>query len=124
MEPFLNLTNAEAEIIEFLWTLDEPATLQDVIRYCTEEKQRTWKQQTIYTFLSRLEQKGVVSAVKKGQKRYYSAALTLDQLRSVSARHFIDVNFQSSLPSFLTAFAGDQGIAEEDKEALRKILKS
>ena len=54
MEPFLNLTNAEAEIIEFLWTLDEPATLQDVIRYCTEEKQRTWKQQTIYTFLSQI----------------------------------------------------------------------
>ena len=108
MQPFLNLSNAEYEIMQYLWAQESPATLQDVIAYCNGENQRSWKQQTIYTFLSRLEQKGVVTAVKKGQKRYYSAAMTLDELRSVSAQHFLDANFKGSLKTFLTAFTGGQ----------------
>lgn len=124
MQPFLNLSNAESEIMQYLWAQKQPVTLQDVITYCTQEKGHTWKQQTIYTFLSRLEQKGIVTADKRGQKRYYSAAMTLEELTSVSAHQFLDSNFKGSLKTFLTAFTGGKEMDEKDKADLREFLEN
>lgn len=117
-----NLSDAEYEIMEFLWKQTAAVPLQEVIRYCTEEKQHTWKQQTIYTFLTRLEHKGAVTAVKQGHKRYYSASMSMEEFRSRATRRLLEESFGGSLRNFLTAFTGGCSISEEDKAALQEFL--
>lgn len=117
-----NLSDAEHEIMEFLWEQKEPCLLQDVIAYCTNEKHHFWKQQTIYTFLTRLENKGAVIAVKQGHKRYYSASMSMMEFKKKATHQLLKENFGGSLKEFLTALTGGHAMDEEDKAILREFL--
>ena len=117
-----NLSDAEYEIMEFLWEQKESSTLQDVIAYCTNEKHHTWKQQTIYTFLTRLEHKGAVTAVKRGHKRYYSASMSMDAFKKKATHQLLEESFGGSLKNFLVAFTGGCSISAEDKATLQEFL--
>lgn len=117
-----NLSDSEYEIMEFLWTQNEANTLQDIIAYCTNERHHTWKQQTIYTFLTRLEHKGAVVAVKRGHKRYYSASMPMEEFKKKATHQLLEESFGGSLRNFLTAFTGGCSISPEDKAILREFL--
>ena len=117
-----SLSGAEHEIMEFLWTQKEPVALQAVVAYCTDEIHHSWKQQTIYTFLIRLMKKGVVTATKQGNKRFYSAAMTAAELRKKEAHQLLTDCFEGSLKNFLCAFTGGQSISTEEKEILKEFL--
>lgn len=117
-----NLSDAEYEIMEFLWKQTEPMTLQNVIAYCTNERNHTWKQQTIYTFLTRLEHKGAVTAVKRGHKRYYSASMSMEDFKKRATRQLLDESFDGSLRNFLAAFTGGYSISAEERAALQEFL--
>jgi len=117
-----HLSDSEYEIMEFLWKQTEPMTLQNVIAYCTNEKNHSWKQQTIYTFLTRLELKGVVTAVKHGHKRYYSAAMTKEEFRKRATHQLLKESFDGSLKNFLIAFTGGHSMSTEDKAILQEFL--
>jgi BlaI family penicillinase repressor len=117
-----NLSDAEYEIMDFLWAQKETSTLQDIIAYCTNEKNHTWKQQTIYTFLTRLELKGAVTAVKRGHKRYYSASMSRIEFKKRATHQLLEESFDGSLKNFLIAFTGGCAMDEEDKNILREFL--
>jgi BlaI family penicillinase repressor len=108
--------------MEFLWAQPGEVTLQDIIAYCSTEKQRYWKQQTVYTFLTRLENKGIVSARKQGQKRYYSAAMTYLGFQQKVAQQFLEDSFEGSLKNFVHAFTGGNSLTEEEKKELEELL--
>ena len=116
------LSDAEYEIMEFLWTQEEPVTLQSIIAYCTNEKHHSWKQQTIYTFLTRLEHKGAVTAVKHGHKRHYSASTSMEEFKKRATHQLLEESFGGSLRNFLTAFTGGSSISAEDRATLQEFL--
>lgn len=117
-----NLSDSEYEIMEFLWAQQETCTLQDVIAYCTNERHHTWKQQTIYTFLTRLEHKGAVTAVKRGHKRYYSASMSMMEFKKKATRQLLDESFDGSLKNFMIAFTGGSPLSKEEKAILKEFL--
>ena len=123
MKSFNLLSEAESEIMEFLWQQEDEVILQDVIGYCNDEKGHTWKQQTIFTFLTRLEQKGVVKAQKRGQKRYYSALITEEELKRRYSHKFVDEHFEGSVIMFLSNFFSGQELPPEDKAALKEFIE-
>lgn len=122
MKSFNLLSEAESEIMEFLWQQEDEVILQDVIGYCNDEKGHTWKQQTIYTFLTRLEQKGAVTAQKRGQKRYYSASMSYDEFKKTAIDRMLSEDFDGSIVNLLSAFSCGSGMSAEDKAALKEFI--
>ena len=70
-----NLSEAEYEIMKFIWEQGDNIGFNDIMEY-TQKKGHTWKKQTVQTFLTRLIDKGVLKAEKVGNKRYYSPSTT------------------------------------------------
>ena len=62
MRQFQKLSETEAELMQVIWECDHPVTSSELLRIFAEEKGKQWKGQTISTFLSRLVDKGVLSA--------------------------------------------------------------
>lgn len=54
------LTGSEEEIMQFLWTYNEPVTRNDLKELCTE---RTWKDNYLSSLLLSLEKKNMIKAV-------------------------------------------------------------
>ena len=67
----ISIGSAELEIMKVIWKAKEPITSLDIGK---EVEDKGWKKTTIATFLTRLVEKGVLSADKQG-KLYLKLAI-------------------------------------------------
>lgn len=115
------LSDAEYATVQLFWSEEGEKTLNEVIAFA-ETKGYVWKQQTAHTVLTHLIEKGVVHARKKGFRRFYSAAMSREAYVSKWLHKMIDENFNGSLATFLTAFAGEEDLQKKNIDELLGYL--
>ena len=113
---FLNLSPAEAEIMDLLWEGGE-RTIRELL-ISLNANGRDWKRQTLNTLLTRLIAKDLVK--KSGHK--FAAKLSKEEYSSVQTRSILETMYDGSLVNFVTAFAGGCQLSEEEASELRKLL--
>lgn len=122
------LSDSEKEILEWMWKEDKEYSYRDFAAQFGEESEKGWKKQTLSTFLTRMEQKGVISVRCEGEerfkkRRYFKAALNRQQYDRERARHLLDSYFDGSLNLFMSAFSGGEKLSGKEAEELRKFLE-
>ena len=122
------LSDSEKEILEWMWKEDKEYSYRDFAAQFGEESEKGWKKQTLSTFLTRMEQKGVISVRCEGEerfkkRRYFKAALNRQQYDRERARHLLDSYFDGSLNLFMSAFSGGEKLSGKEADALRKFLE-
>ena len=122
------ITDSEKEILEWMWKEDKEYSYRDFAAQFGEESEKGWKKQTLSTFLTRMEQKGVISVRCEGEerfkkRRYFKAALNRQQYDRERARHLLDSYFDGSLNLFMSAFSGGEKLSGKEADELRKFLE-
>lgn len=122
------LSDSEKEILEWMWKEDMEYSYRDFAAQFGEESEKGWKKQTLSTFLTRMEQKGVISVRCEGEerfkkRRYFKAALNRQQYDRERARHLLDSYFDGSLNLFMSAFSGGEKLSGKEADELRKFLE-
>ena len=69
----ISIGESELEIMKVLWNAKEPITSVDIGKAVAEHG---WKKTTIATFLTRLTEKGAISAQKRGKLYYYTPMIS------------------------------------------------
>ena len=124
MKKNYGLTNTELQIMELLWSREEPMTFQEIMEYANTEWNKSWKAQTLNTFLLGLKKMGIVRAEKMLPScNGYSALCTKEQLIHRWARKVIEEYFNNSFSGFVTAFIGEEKLSDKEKEEIREELK-
>lgn len=115
-----NLGDAEFEIMEVLWSVDEPVT----VSYITEHlKTRShWKISTVLTVLARLTEKGLVDCDRTKRRNLYTAIMTEKQYKADYTKMVVDKLYHNSLSAMVTNWIENETIADEDIEELQKIV--
>ena len=114
------LSDSEHEIMKYILKHEE-VTLREVVAWL-ENRGYTWKQQTVYTLLNRLIDKGAITAIKKGNYRLYYPAITEDELIGQWTENLVENEYQGSLKNFLLAFTRRKSLTRTEADELRKIL--
>ena len=122
------LSDSEKEILEWMWKEDKEYSYRGFAAQFGEESEKGWKKQTLSTFLTRMEQKGVISVRCEGEerfkkRRYFKAALNRQQYDRERARHLLDSYFDGSLNLFMSAFSGGEKLSGKEADELRKFLE-
>ena len=122
------LSDSEKEILEWMGKEDKEYSYRDFAAQFGEESEKGWKKQTLSTFLTRMEQKGVISVRCEGEerfkkRRYFKAALNRQQYDRERARHLLDSYFDGSLNLFMSAFSGGEKLSGKEADELRKFLE-
>ncbi len=122
------LSDSEKEILEWMWKEDKEYSYRDFAAQFGEESEKGGKKQTLSTFLTRMEQKGVISVRCEGEerfkkRRYFKAALNRQQYDRERARHLLDSYFDGSLNLFMSAFSGGEKLSGKEADELRKFLE-
>ena len=122
------LSDSEKEILEWMWKEDKEYSYRDFAAQFGEESEKGWKKQTLSTFLTRKEKKGVISVRCEGEerfkkRRYFKAALNRQQYDRERARHLLDSYFDGSLNLFMSAFSGGEKLSGKEADELRKFLE-
>ncbi|MCM1124469.1 MAG: BlaI/MecI/CopY family transcriptional regulator [Bacteroidales bacterium] len=121
------LSDSEKEILEWMWKEDKEYSYRDFALQFGEDSEKGWKKQTLSTFLTRMEQKGVIFVRCEGearfQKRRYFRALSRQQYERARARHLLDSYFEGSLNQFMVALNGGEKLCGDEADELRKFLE-
>lgn len=111
----LHLSKSEKIVMEMIWNQPN-LTSREFVALC--ESTFGWKSTTAYTVLRRLCDKGMC----QNQDSKITAQISREEYQNARCQNLVDEMFQGSLPSFITAFAGNQGLNQAQIEELKAVL--
>lgn len=113
----IKLGLVEARFADIVWE-NAPLTTKELVALC--EQELNWKRTTTYTVLKKLCDRGIFVT----KDHMITALLSKDEFHAIQSEHFVDQNFQGSLPAFLAAFTTRKTPTAEELEEIRKLLAS
>ena len=115
----ISIGDAELEIMKVIWKAKAPITSLDIGK-AVEEK--GWKKTTIATFLTRLVEKGALSADKQGKLYYYLPLITEKEYKKARTKNLIKTLYNGSVRDFAVSFFEDQELSDRDIQELKAIF--
>ena len=123
MKKNYGLTNTELQIMELLWAAKEPMSFRDIMDVATTEWKKSWKVQTLNTFLLGLQKMGLVGTDKSmSTYNMYYALCTKEQHIHNWTKKMVAECYENSFARFVAAFIGDGKLTEEEADELRRLL--
>lgn len=119
MKGTYDISKAEQEVMEKLWDQTE-SIKQSQLLALFEADGKTWKRQTLNTFLSRLEDKGLVERKNRLVKAVYSR----EEYYYMQMQSAIDTMYEGRLSKFVAAFAKKKAINQNEAQELIQILEN
>ena len=117
MTAFHRLSGSELEIMQAIWTSEEPATTAGLLEVFAH---KGWKSQTMSTFLTRLVDKGLLVQGRRGKANTYVPALSPEEYQQREARSVLDSMYHGSVRDFLAALYGGKPLDAAEADALRR----
>ena len=113
----MRLTSAEFRFMDLLWDR-EPVSSGELVAVC--DQKFGWKKSTTYTFIKRLQEKGVIA----NEKSIVRALYKRDECEREESGEVVDQVFKGSLPQFVTAFLQDRKLSEKEIDELVASLEA
>ncbi len=115
----MKLSDKEWTVLEVLWD-----TVDAELGVITErlKNKNAWSANTVHTYLTRMEAKGIVYIDKSVTPHTYKAALKKDECQRNERKSFLHRVYSGSASDLITAFLKEEKISAEEKEKLKKLL--
>ena len=117
MKKLVRLPEAELSVMRAMWRRPAPAPT-GAIR-ARLEKERPWNLSALQTLLSRLTERGFLSAGKEGRQNVYTPLVSEGEYVAFENAPFLE---GKGLPGLVTALYDSQSISREDLAELRAFL--
>jgi len=117
----IRISDAEQEIMEIIWDVDQEITSADIIEKLGEEN--PWKHTTILTLAKRLINKGVLKVRKEKGINYYSPKISKGEYKSHQANGFIEDMYDGSIKSLVASLYDNKRIDERDLRELKDWIR-
>ena len=113
------LSEREWTVLDALWKTGgaELGTLVDFLQPTTG-----WNRNTVLTYLTRMESKGLVTINKDVSPHIYMAKQSREDCRTQERHSFLQRVYQGSTGDLVAAFLKEETISQEEREKLRQLL--
>lgn len=113
------LSDAEWAVMEILWE-HESCTLGKISEILAVSK--GWRQNTVYTYLTRMEAKGLVFIDKNCTPHRYSYAVSREICAKAERSSLLQKVYKGAAGDLIAAFLKESKISEKERKELRKML--
>ncbi len=115
----MNLSEREWLVLNALWET-EGAELGVLVNELYPETQ--WSRNTVHTYLTRMEGKGLVRIDKEVTPHIYQATIDRANCQQKERQSFLQRVYRGSAGDLMAAFLKEEKISQEERERLRKLL--
>ena len=115
----MNLSEREWTVLDALWKTGG-ASLGVLVNELLCET--GWSRNTVLTYLTRMEAKGLVSIDKEASPHVYRATVDRENCRKKERRSFLNRVYKGAAGDLIAAFLKEEPISKEERDRLRKIL--
>ena len=118
----MNISDAEWTVMRVAWAAPRGGgvTAAEVIAAVTPAT--GWNHRTVRTLLSRLVEKGALTAEADGHRNLYRSAVTRRKCVREAGRSFLDRVFAGDPAELLTHFVRDSDLPPEEIARLQRLL--
>lgn len=116
------LSKVEVMVMKVIWSTSERMQLCEIVDLVNRRFEKSWKPQTISTYLRRLVKKGFISPVRLGSTYVYAVLIGEQEYMAKEIRHFVDVWGKDSPAGFVAALNKEKLLETKQKEELRRLL--
>ncbi len=117
----VKLTDAEWAVLDVLWAAPENGLalgeVTDALRPGTG-----WSRNTVHTYLSRMENKGLAAIDRTVEPHRYHAAVTREDCARDARRGFLNTVYGGATGDLVAAFLKESRISARERDRLRKLL--
>ena len=113
------LTDSEWRVLTALWDSGD-AALGEVAASLRPDT--GWSRNTVLTYLTRMEAKGLVAIDKTVSPHRYQAALDRQDCQRQERQSFLRRVYQGSAGDLVSAFLKEDPISPQEREELRRLL--
>lgn len=119
MKPIYDIPESEREVMEMLWKFPQ-GIKQSALLERLNEAGKDWKRQTVNTFITRLEEKGLV----RRESRTVWATMSKEDFSNLQVEDVVENVYGGMFSNLVLAFARDNKLTKEDAEQLKKIVEA
>ena len=113
------LSEAEWSVLQTLWD-SSPMLLGQITDRLKPVHQ--WSRNTVHTYLSRMERKGLVVIDRETEPHRYTAAVTREECARMERQVLLDRVYGGAAGDLIAAFLKDAPISAQERERLRRLL--
>lgn len=113
------LSEREWAVLSALWETGgaELGTLVEVLH-----AEVGWSRNTVLTYLTRMEAKGLVEIDKEVSPHVYRASLSREECQTQARHSFLQRVYRGAAGDLVAAFLKDEPISQQERDRLRKLL--
>jgi len=115
----MRLTESEWNVLEVLWDGGCMA-LGEITKAL--EPMHGWTKNTVHTYLTRMEHKGLVT-IEKNQAKPYSAAVSREECAKEEREELLSKVYRGATGDLIAAFLKESSISRKEVEKLKKMLE-
>ncbi len=117
------LSDAELEIMKIVWGNSEKVSLFPYIMNGLAEKGKPCKKNTLIVLLSRLMDKGFLSAKKVGRRNEYTTLISEMEYQTAQTKKFMDKIYEGSVKGLVSNLILGDLLTDEEYEELKRLLE-
>lgn len=114
----MKLSEAEWAVLDILWS-GECFALGEITNALKETK--GWNRNTVYTYLTRMEAKGLVS-IDHSNSKPYAAAVSHEDCAKKERNELLSKVYGGAAGDLIAAFLKESSISQEEVDQLKKML--
>lgn len=115
----MKLTDGEWPVLEVLWR-GERFSLKEITEALAPVQ--GWNKKTVFTYLTRMEAKGLVD-IDRGMEKPYRAAVSREDCARQEREELCNKVYGGASGDLIAAFLKDSAISQEEVRRLRKLLE-
>ncbi len=117
------LSECEMVTMRCVWNLGEDATAFNIINMLSEDYGLSYKETTVYTFLTKLKEKGFVKTVRRGVT-YYVPLVSEQEYQRKMAKQYLSFWFHGNVAAAVRAVLDGESLSRGELRNIREALKS
>ena len=117
------LSDAELEIMKIVWGNSEEVSLFPYIMNGLAARGRPCQKNTLIVLLSRLIDKGFLSAKKVGRRNEYTTLISEMEYQTAQTKKFMDKIYEGSVKGLVSNLIFGDLLADEEYEELKRLLE-
>ena len=117
------ISDAELEIMKIVWGNPEDVTLFPYIMDRLAARGKPCQKNTLIVLLSRLMNKGFLSAKKIGRRNEYTTLVSEAEYQTAQTKNFLDKIYEGSAKGLVSNLIMGDMLADEEYEELKRLLE-
>lgn len=117
------ISDAELEIMRIVWGNPEEVTLFPYIMEGLAARGRPCQKNTLIVLLSRLVNKGFLSAKKTGRRNEYTPLVSEAEYQTAQTKHFLDKVYEGNAKGLVSHLILGDLLTDQEYGELKKLLE-